>query len=210
MLFNGARVMLIFIEPRLVLLSVPKTGTTALETALAPRAEIAFRARPEIKHLNLRQYRNRILPLLAPLGPRPFRTVAVIREPLDWLASWYRFRARDERIGHPNSTARVSFQRFVEDYLTPGPRPPYARLGRQSEFLTDPQGRVAVDHVFRYEAMEALLEFLSRRLGTEIRPGRENVSPPAETGLDPATQARLREALAADYAIWQQALQEAP
>ncbi|MEF9604569.1 gamma-glutamyl kinase, partial [Paracoccus sp. PXZ] len=98
--------MLIFLQPRIVLLSVPKTGTTALEQALAPRAEIAFRSRPEIKHLNLRQYLHRIRPLLAPLGEPDFETVAVIREPLDWLRSWYRFRARDELIGHPNSTAR--------------------------------------------------------------------------------------------------------
>ena len=92
--------MLIFIKPRIVLLSMPKTGTTALETALAPRAEIAFRIRPEIKHLNLRQYLNRIQPLLEPFGA-PFQTVAMIREPLDWLRSWYRFRASQRSGLHP-------------------------------------------------------------------------------------------------------------
>ena len=70
--------MLIFIQPRLVLLSIPKTGTTALEQALAPRAEIAFRARPEIKHLTHRQYLNRIKPLLAPLRGPEFESMAVV------------------------------------------------------------------------------------------------------------------------------------
>ncbi|RQP06774.1 MAG: gamma-glutamyl kinase [Paracoccus sp. BP8] len=199
--------MLIFLKPRLVLLSVPKTGTTALEEALSPQAEIAFRARPEIKHLNLRQYLNRIRPLLNPLGGPEFETVAVVREPLDWLRSWYRFRARDGLIGHANSTAHVSFEAFAADYLRPGNRPEYARLGRQSEFLIDHDGAIAVDHVFRYEAMPALVEFLSQRLGTRIALRRRNVSPQATTDLPPAAEARLREALAPEYAIWQAARQ---
>ena len=83
--------MLIFLAPRIVLLSVPKTGTTALEEALAPRAEIAFRSDPSVKHLNLRQYLNRIQPLIARQGQAPFETVAVIRKPLDWRAYPYPF-----------------------------------------------------------------------------------------------------------------------
>jgi len=200
--------MLIFLQPRLVLLSVPKTGTTALEQALAPRAEIVLRTRPEIKHLNLRQYLRRIRPLLEPLGGPDFRTVAVIREPLDWLRSWYRFRARDELIGHPNSTARISFQQFAEDYLRPGERPAYANLGRQSEFLLDHDGKIAVDHIFRYEAMPALVAFLSQHLGARVALPRRNVSPLAATDLTPAAEARLRSALAAERAVWQAARQE--
>ncbi|WP_313348932.1 gamma-glutamyl kinase [Paracoccus sp. (in: a-proteobacteria)] len=201
--------MLIFLQPRIVLLSVPKTGTTALEQALTAQAEIAFRTRPEIKHLNLRQYLNRIRPLLTPLGEPKFETVAVIREPLDWLRSWYRFRTRDDLIGHPNSTAKVSFECFVQDYLRPGRRPAYARLGRQSEFLTDNDGKIAVDHVFRYEAMPALTEFLADRLGTPIKLRRSNISPAAHTDLPPQAEARLREALTTDYDIWQAARQAA-
>ena len=199
--------MLIFLKPRIVLLSVPKTGTTALEQALSDRAEIAFRGRPEIKHLNLRQYLNRIKPLLAPLGGPPFETVAVMREPLDWLRSWYRFRARDALIGHPNSTAHLSFGQFATDYLRPEARPSYARLGRQSEFLIDNADRIAVDHLFRYEAMPALLSFLSQRMGHEITLPRANVSPPAATDLDPQTEAELRAALAPEYTLWQGARQ---
>src|SRR5690606_10058336 len=181
--------MLIFIKPRIVLLSVPKTGTTALEEALAPKAEIVLRTRPEIKHLNLKQYRARIRPLLAPLGNPEFQTVAVIREPLEWLRSWYRFRARDPLIGHPPSTAPTSFVRSPADHLLEmANRPAYARLGRQSDLLTDQQGNIAVDYIFRYEAMPALTEFLSRRLETPIRLPRRNVSPTAVTELEPETE----------------------
>lgn len=197
--------MLIFLQPRLVLLSVPKTGTTALEQALAPRAEIVFRTSPEIKHLTYRHYLNRIKPLLAPLGDPPFESVAVLREPLDWLRSWYRFRTRDERIGHPNSTATVSFDRFLRDYLAPGRRPPYATLGKQSGFLLDQHGNPAVQHVFRYEAMNALTGFLAKRLGGPITLTRANPSPSAVTDLEPETEAMARKALAPEYALWQAA-----
>ncbi|KGJ06496.1 hypothetical protein SAMN04487972_10155 [Paracoccus halophilus] len=197
--------MLIFLGPRIVLLSVPKTGTTALEEALAPLAEIAFRAEPSVKHLNLRQYRNRIQPLIARRDRPAFQTVAVVREPLDWLGSWYRYRRRDALIGHRNSTAGIDFEQFVTAYLQPDGPPPYARLGRQSELLIDHDGRVAVDHIFRYEAMPLLVDFLSERLNHPITLERVNVSPAAALELTPATRERLRRELAGDYAIWQAA-----
>lgn len=197
--------MLIFLAPRLVLLSVPKTGTTALEEALAPRAEIVFRSDPTVKHLNLRQYLNRIQPLIARNGQRPLETVAVIRKPLDWLGSWYRYRSRDGLIGHPNSTANVSFEQFATEYLRPHQkdRPPYARLGRQSEFLLDHDGKIAIDHIFRYESLPLLVDFLSQRLDHPITLKRTNVSPKATTELSPQTRNRLRHELALDYQIWQ-------
>lgn len=199
--------MLIFLAPRLVLLSVPKTGTTALEEALAPHAEIVFRSEPSIKHLNLRQYINRIQPLIARRGQPLPETVAVIRKPLDWLGSWYRYRSREALIGHANSTANVSFEQFVTEYLIPRQkdRPAYARLGRQSEFLLDHDGKIAVDHVFRYESLPLLVDFLSQRLKRPIELQRSNVSPQGRTDLTAETRALLRRELALDYEIWQRA-----
>ncbi|MFH5774592.1 gamma-glutamyl kinase [Paracoccus sp. NGMCC 1.201697] len=202
--------MLIFIEPRLVLLSVPKTGTTALEQALLPHAEISFRSRPEIKHINHRQYLKQIRPLLAPLGHPSFDRVAVIREPLDWLRSWYRYRARDALIGHPNSTAQISFEQFLRDYLSEGERPAHARLGRQSDFLLDATGRISIQHLYRYEALPELVRFLSQRIGVPISLGRSNVSPEAATDLDPKAEVWARAALAREYEVWEGARQAAP
>ena len=88
--------MLAFVAPRLVLLSIPKTGTTALEAALAPKAEMVLRSRPEIKHLTMSQYNLRIEPLLRNIPGPPFRVAAVVREPISWLGSWYRYRQRPQ------------------------------------------------------------------------------------------------------------------
>jgi len=42
--------MLVFSNEKLVFLSVPKTGTTAYEAALAPHAAIVVSNPPELKH----------------------------------------------------------------------------------------------------------------------------------------------------------------
>lgn len=202
--------MLGFVAPRLVLLSVPKTGTTALEDALTPQAQLILRARPEIKHLTLRQYHASVEPLLQAIPGPAFRTIAVIRDPLSWLGSWYRYRARPQLDGRPNSTAGLSFERFVADYLADGKRPPHAALGRQSAFLRPADGRAGPDLLFRYEAMDALIAFLDSALGTRLTLPRLNISPPGDLTLPGPAAARLRAALAEDYALWDGALTEPP
>ena len=49
--------MLIFSKARLVVLSVPKTGTTAIEQALAGHASIAVLDPPELKHAPVYRYK---------------------------------------------------------------------------------------------------------------------------------------------------------
>lgn len=196
--------MLGFVAARLVLLSIPKTGTTALEGALAPRAEIVLRSRPEIKHLTMSQYNLRMEPLLAKIpGPR-FRVAAVIREPESWLGSWYRYRQRPQVADHANSTIGIGFEQFVQDYLSDD-RPPYAALGRQSGFLSPAPGKRGPDLLFQYERMDAVVRYFEAALKTDLRLQRVNVSPPADLTLTAGTRARLRQALAEDYALWESA-----
>jgi hypothetical protein len=56
--------MLVFWKARLVLLAVPKTGTTALEAAFGPLADMAFLNPPRLKHMTLRRYRRQLAPIL--------------------------------------------------------------------------------------------------------------------------------------------------
>jgi hypothetical protein len=193
--------MLIFWKARLVVLAVPKTGTTALEEALAPHADAAIRNPPEKKHVTARRYRNQLAPFFENRGARKMETLAVIREPLDWLGSWYRYRARDQIAGSAASTAGISFDRFVEGWLS-DPEPEFARVGRQSRFVSNDRGEVIVDHLFRYEALEEAVAFLEERLGREIDLPRRNVSPGAALSLDPALEARLRREAAVDFDLW--------
>ena len=62
--------MLIFWKARLVLLAVPKTGTSAYEAALAPHAAIVVSDPPELKHAPVYRYNRFFRPMLEKMGAR--------------------------------------------------------------------------------------------------------------------------------------------
>lgn len=196
--------MLVFWEERLVFLATPKTGTTAVEMALRPHAGLALTDPPIVKHTPLYRYERFLKPYFAACGAENFETVAVVRHPVDWLGSWFRYRRRPELDGHPNSTAGVDFDGFVRAYLKRD-RPPFAQVGSQAKFLTDGQGRVAVDHLFRYENLDALVGFLEARLGRSISLRRLNESPPAELSLRPRLRHRLEQEMPLEFEVWRRA-----
>ena len=193
--------MLLFWKAKLVLLAVPKTGTTALEAALLAHADTAILNPPEKKHLTARRWRNQLAPFFENRGTRQIETMAIIREPRDWLGSWYRYRARPEISGSASSTAGMDFAQFVTGWLS-DPQPEYARVGRQSRFVANAEGKIIVDHLFRYEDLDQAVDFLQQRLGVTLDLGRRNISPRADLSLPPALEARLQREAAADFDLW--------
>ena len=93
--------MLILSQNGLVYLATPKTGSTAVEQTLGNLADIRFSRRR--KHQNARFYHNRVAPFLKASLSETNEVIAVIREPMDWLRSWYRYRVRLPK-DNPRST----------------------------------------------------------------------------------------------------------
>lgn len=193
--------MLIFWDQRLVCLATPKTGTTALAAALEARATISMQRPPVVKHTPSQRYHRFIAPYLRATSGAEFTTVALMREPVDWLASWYRFRRREDLAGGPNSTLGLSFDAFVRGWCS-DPQPEFARVGSQARFLAPP-GKPGVDHIFRYENMPRYVAFLEERLNCRLSLPQLNVSPPAEVTLSPESKALLRQHMAADFALYE-------
>lgn len=193
--------MLLFWKPKIVVLAVPKTGTTALEEALLPFADAAILSPPEKKHLTARRFRAQLAPFFENRGARPLETFAIIREPIDWLLSWHRYRSRPEIAGTVNSTAGMDFERFVTAWLS-DPEPEFARVGRQSRFVSNAKGEVIVDHLFRYEQLDLAVEFLQDRIGQKLVLPRRNMSPPGAMTLSTKLETRLRREAAADFQLW--------
>ena len=161
---------------------------------------------PELKHAPVYRYQRFVRPFLARGGDEtPFATVAVVREPISWLGSWYRYRSRPALEGHPNSTAAVSFDDFVTEYTRGNRKADYAKVGSQARFLKDKDGAMGVDHLFRYEEMERLLSFLSARLGSLPELPRLNVSPERALSLSKSVEERLRDRCAAEFDAWEAA-----
>lgn len=178
--------MLIFWRKSLVMFSVPKTGTHSYIDHLHAHADMVFRHPVTIKHMGLRRFTKKILPLLpsSPEGPDHF---GFVRHPADWLWSWYRYRARPEIAGRAGSTADIDFATFLREHLSDAP-PPRADVGRQSVVLTSPEPPFRANILFRHENRDAANAFLSDRLGIPVDPPRTlNRSPemaPQLTGAD--------------------------
>ena len=124
--------MQIFFKQNIAMLAVPKTGTTALESALRSKADIQFKGRR--KHMSAAAFDTYCAPFLKKAyGLTPER-VAVMRDPLDHLRSWYKYRTRDALLGNKKSSAGMTFEAFVQDALR-DPRLPHVNVGTQHEFL---------------------------------------------------------------------------
>ncbi|MCB5197709.1 sulfotransferase family protein [Loktanella sp. TSTF-M6] len=196
--------MLVFWKQNLVFLAVPKTGTTAIEGALAPKAAMVMRDPPQIKHAPVYRYRRFFKPLFVQAGGKEPEIMAVVRDPVDWLGSWYRYRSRDDLIGHPNSTRDISFDDFVLEYCKGKPAD-FANVGSQAKFVLDGDGNMGIDHLFRYEDQSLLIAFLEARLDVTLDLKRLNVSPSKPTPLSPAVAARLREKRSIEFEVWDMA-----
>ena len=55
-------------------------------------------------------------PILARYGyPRGrYELVCIIREPIDWTASWWRYRSRPATVGKASYTGDMSFDEFAD------------------------------------------------------------------------------------------------
>ena len=191
--------MLVFWKKGLVFLPPPKTGSPAIAAALESLAAVSVQRPPLLKHTTVHRYRRFIGPYLEAASKDNFTLVALMREPTDWLGSWYRFRQRDETDAG-KSTLGMSFDDFVRAWCQ-DPRPDFADVGSQAKFLRPRQG-VGVDRLFRYEEIDGFVRFLEERLDCEIILPRLNVSPRGSTELASGTMDLLREAAAEDFALY--------
>ncbi len=193
--------MMVFYRARLVLLSVPKTGTTALQSALRPHADLVISDPPELKHSPLYRYNRWVRPMYEKVCGAELEVVAIMREPISWLGSWYRFRQRPHLDGRPTSTKDMSFDEFVTDYCR-GNRPPHANVGSQAKFLEAQPNGCRVTHLFAYENLAPFHTFMQDRTGLSYNTQQENVSPDGDLSLSKATEEKLKRKHPEEFALY--------
>lgn len=192
--------MLIFFRKKLVLFSLPKTGTTALEAALSPHADTAILNPPGQKHCGVAKYERQLSRFFE--SSTSLERMALVREPISWLGSWYRYRSREALRGKPAFTGDISFAQFVEAWLSDQP-PAFARIGQQARFLDALSGGAPrVTHLFRYETIDRAVAFLESRLEQKITLSQRNVSPAMEVNLPADLEARLRRERPDEFRVW--------
>ncbi len=193
--------MLVFWDQRLVFLATPKAGSTAVAAALESLAVLAVNRPTALKHTTVRDYHRFVRPYLQSAAGGDFTVVALMRAPLDWLGSWYRFGQKDAAPDTAHSTQGIPFETFVKDWCAPSP-PPYADIGSQAAFLAPGDDGRGVDHLFRYEDIGRFVAFLEDRLDCEVILPRVNVSPLADMALSDATTRAFQTRAAADLSLY--------
>lgn len=196
--------MIVFIKEKLVILSAPKTGTTSLQAALEPHASIMFRDPPGVKHVNLGKYQRQIRDLLENLADGPLETFGIVRQPLDWMGSWYRCRQRDQLKGHKNSTHGIAFDEFLMSYMSDD-RPHCARVGDQARFYKPRPNDKPIDHLFQYEQLDHAVAFLENRLGRTFHLPHKNVSPKIDLPVSDDNYRAFLGYAADQYTVWNSA-----
>lgn len=193
--------MLVFSKQKLVFLSVPKTGTTAYQTALGPLASMVITAPPDLKHSPVFRYNRFFRPALEKFIGSDLVVLAVMREPISWLGSWFKYRQRPFLKGHANSTSGLTFDEFVLAYMQDR-RPGFANVGSQAKFLEPQRNGTAVTYLFRYEDQAGLCKFLQDRLGCPVAPPQKNASSTEPLALSGDVTDTLRRKCAEEFALY--------
>jgi hypothetical protein len=181
---------------------MPKSASTSIERALTPHCGFVVTDPPSLKHANYKGFMRLYAPILRKKCSLPrtdYEVVCIMREPISWLNSWYRYRSREglaraatgRRVRY---TGGMTFPDFLEAYLQDTP-PPFARVGDPFAFVTQRNGRVGVDRIFKFEELESFRRYISTRLKVEITIPTTNVSPTRDYDVPGPLLARVREKL---------------
>lgn len=191
-------------------LCVPKCASTSIEAALNDSSDIRFSGNPHLKHMNARDFNAIILSYIqSKISEAKIESFCVMRNPTDWVFSWYRFRQRDvlKNPSHPgaaNYTGDMSFDEFVAAYLQKKNKPDFANITTQRNFFLMPDGSIGVDNVFSMDRLDLVAEFISTKTGKQAKLSVKNTSAPSNFLLDKALEEKLYEFLKLDYSIFEQ------
>jgi hypothetical protein len=179
--------MLYFPDANLAFVAVPKTGSTAVETA--------FEHLSEVKHTfgDVRSMHRPASWIRKTYGPT-VEIVGVVREPTSWVISKYRYLCSD--LFETKASQRlVGFDRFIKKVLR-GEKPWPEPLKNQTEYLD------GADTVFRYEDLDALVDYMGDRVGQTVALQKVNVSPAIDVSLSTDQVSALRYHFSADLNLY--------
>lgn len=196
--------MLLSVEKRFLFVANTKTASTSIEVALHPYAEILRTGTPERKHTPL----HRIFEAygfmfdLPEHDPDSYFKFGVMRDPIDWINSWYRYR-RGNQVEAP-LPQEMSFAEFWEqkDWNI---RRWDGSANLQRDMFCAPDGTVLADVIIPYPRLAEMFAEICDALGIDRPLERQNVSNLQPNGdLPDALRREMRDYYAADYTLLDQ------
>ena len=204
--------MLIFVEKKLIIYSMPKTGTTSIQKALEKSATIKFgrTGKYGLKHIDVKNFQKWEQTLKNQFPRIKFVSCCVMREPLDLLRSWYKYRSRTKVKSDKKFTGNITFDQYINNLYEKKIQDKSNRsfFNRQSRFLF-PKNKILIDRVFPYQNFESFIEFISRIIGKELEIPKVNISPKIDENellIKEDTLKRIEEFISLDKEIYDQLL----
>ena len=197
--------MLIGVRKRFVFVANTKTASTAIEQVLAEHAEIMRGGGPARKHIGMRDILREYNFLFgrSKHAPETYFVFGVMREPLDWIGSWFRYR-KGNQVENP-LPAEMSFAQFwARNDWNITRRDGRANL--QSDRFTAADGTVLADVVIPYHELDSYLGEICAVLNIKAPMPKRNVSRIREIGeeIPPELLDAMRAHYAEDYALFEQ------
>ena len=194
--------MIIGVKKRFVFVANSKCASTSIEGALVDHAEIERGKTPQRKHITLqdalREYD--FLFRQPDMRPETFLKFGVMRDPIDWIQSWYRYRKGND-VAAP-IPAEMSFEEFWEkkDWNIAHPN---GRKNLQSRYFKASDGVLLADYIIPYEDIATHFVKITGLLNIKAALPVRNVSRLRNIGSDlPASLiAEMREFYHEDYAL---------
>ena len=197
--------MLLSIEKRFLFVANTKTASTSIEVALKPFAEIVRAGTPERKHTTLyRVLQDYDFMFQRPEhSPERFFKFGVMRDPIDWINSWFRYRKGNE-VAAP-LPADMSFADFWRRKDWNIERPNGAGKNLQRDMFCAPDGTVLADVVIQHHRLAPTFATICDALDIRSPLERHNVSEITPRDDIPADlKAEMEEFYADDYALFDQ------
>ncbi|HHG90435.1 MAG TPA: hypothetical protein ENJ90_08165 [Devosia sp.] len=174
--------MLIFLTHGFAFLANQKTGSSAFEATFDRYADYrSIKKKPEFKHTNYQSFCD----LFSPIKER-VELICCVREPLETLYSWYRFRSRDKIAGTNRSTRNISFEQFFEEWNSERPAP-FADVPSAVDLVLDRKGNIGDILVFSYRGQTTIFDYAARKIGVAPEFKTRNLSPAASQDFETAT-----------------------
>jgi len=169
---------------------MPKCASTSIEVAIKPHCNINYAGHPILKHMDARTFNKWVLPPCEQANPH-IESICLMRDPLDWIESWYRYRTRDGLIRHKNYTGDISYNEFITRYIA-------GETGIDNQF----NFQIGIDRIIPLTRIDLFSKFISKKIGTKIVIPKLNVSPGKRTYLDPILKKNLIKHLSKDINLY--------
>lgn len=194
--------MLIGIKHRFLFIANSKTASTSIESVLAPFADINGAGSTRTKHMGWVECRKEYATLFDSPEFRPediFR-FGVVREPIEWVRSWYNYRNTAKKNVASRFRKPMSFEEFwaSDDWIK--------RRNQKSRFC-DEDGECRFDLIVPLERLQDGMEKVCNALGISPEPiKKENRSSASVSRKDISSDVvnEINDYYESDYKFWRE------